>query len=102
MAALAKLVMKTDMVVQKQQLIVNTGHAVAAFIDSSAFYITPGWENAVIKVLTQRHKGYKNVKINIAQYMHTEFTHDSSEETVRVSKGRLNHPSSTLITAYRS
>lgn len=41
-AALAKLFQKTEMVVQKHQLFINTDHAVSSFIESSAFSITLG------------------------------------------------------------
>lgn len=44
--------------------------AVTAFIESSAFSITPGRENAAIKTLTQPHIAYRNNKVNMAQHVY--------------------------------
>ena len=82
MAALAKLIQKTEGTVQKHRLIVNTSHAVQAFIQSSAFSITPGRERQAIDILTQPHTAYCNNRMNMAEAKSDEQRHECKSATI--------------------
>lgn len=66
-AALAKLVEKTQAVVRRHPLEVNTPHDVAALVSSAAFSITPLREQRISHTLTQPHISFKNDRVNMAK-----------------------------------
>lgn len=94
---MARLVQKVELIVQKHQLIINTDHAVTAFVASAAFSITPGREKTAINILSQPHIIFQNNKINMAQNMSDgEQAHDCIKATWAVAKARPDTGSSPL------